>query len=369
MNKKLFSRVLIHLLFCTFTVLFFRMNSFLRPLSYGALYKECIAGLIVLSVFYMNYFLLFPKLYEKRRFGSYITISLVVLAIASLAEVRLVYPQVYGIVEKMNIDFRRYFANQTVMIFLRDSCFFLFSFMLSVIHSLIGDKRDLYRFLQDQKHLIVAKELQNKINVTLDYEDITHCQQIENYAYINLLNGKRYTRNCTLSDLSDDIGPNYCTRISRNIVVMYAHIQSFDPNTVFVQTHEGIVGFNITNHYREKAFSQLKSHVCGYNVVSSNEAKTKVNSENPQTSPLLKESPDTEQTPLNPETKNFADTLTIQQVLSFLKENPGCKGSDIIRHFNFSLRTANRILAQLKADGLIEYIGAKKTGGYYVVSS
>ena len=32
-----------------------------------------------------------------------------------------------------------------------------------------------------------------------------------------------------------------------------------------------------------------------------------------------------------------------------------------------SLSTVNRILAQLKADGLIEYAGSKKTGGYRTV--
>ncbi len=35
---------------------------------------------------------------------------------------------------------------------------------------------------------------------------------------------------------------------------------------------------------------------------------------------------------------------------------------------HFSQSTVNRILGQLKADGLIEYDGSKKTGGYRVVN-
>ena len=33
---------------------------------------------------------------------------------------------------------------------------------------------------------------------------------------------------------------------------------------------------------------------------------------------------------------------------------------------NLSVATVNRILKQLKQDGLIEYVGSKKTGGYRV---
>ncbi len=367
MNKKLFSQILIHLLFCIFTVLFFRMNSFLRPLSYGALYKECIAGGIVLSVFYMNYFLLFPKFYEKRRFGSYVTVSLAVLAIASLVEEKLVYPQIYRIVENMNINFKRYFANQTGMIFLRDSCFFLFSFLLCIIHSLIEEKHDLYRYLNNQKHLIVAKDLQNKINVTFDYDDITHCLQIQNYTYFYLLNGKRYTRYCTMSDLSDDIGSDYCVRIARNILVMYAYIQSFDQNTVFVQTHEGITGFKITDYYKEHALSQLNSHAIGSNIIRSDVAETTAI---PEGSPVesAPEKPNVEKSAQTNEIEQI-EPKTVQQMLSFINEHPGCKSSDITEHFHFSLSTANRVLKQLRDEGKIIYEGSKKTGGYYVVSS
>ena len=51
-------------------------------------------------------------------------------------------------------------------------------------------------------------------------------------------------------------------------------------------------------------------------------------------------------------------------VAEFISDHPGCKGSDIAEHFHVSLTTVNRILAQLKAEGLVEYVGSKKTGGY-----
>ena len=333
MNKKFYAQFLAHLLFCVFTILFFRLNSFLRPAAYGAFYKEYIAGGIVLTVFYLNYFLLYPMLYNERRFTLYFISILACLMMASLLEERIIHKQMFEIVKDLEINITHYFAEQTVMIFLRDACFFLFSFMICVIRSYYNEKRDIYRYLHNQKHLIVAKDIQTKNTVTLNFEDITHCQQIENYAYLYLQNGSRYTRNCTLSSLAEDIGPNYSVRISRNIIVMYAYVQSFDKNTVFIQTHEGIVGFNITEHYREKAFSQLVSHIIQAKVAENDEVQSS------------------------------------QQVLSFIEANPDCKGYDITEHLHVSLTTVNRILKQLKDQGLIEYVGAKKTGGYRVVPS
>ncbi len=357
MNKKSYMLFLAHFLFCVFTVLFFRLNSFLRPAAFGAFYKEYIAGGIVLTVFYLNYFLLYPKLYHERRFTLYAISILTCLMMASLLEERIIYQQMFEIVKDLDINITHYFAEQTVMIFLRDACFFLFSFMICVIRSFYNEKRDLYRYLHNQKHLIVAKDIQKKNTVTLNIKDITHCQQIENYAYLYLQNGNRYSRNCTLSSLAEDIGSDYSVRISRNIIAMYAYIQSFDKNTVFIQTHEGVIGFNITNYYRETAFSQLMLHVVRRNVAENNLPFEDL-------SPTLPEIKQDAESRFQIDAAQLDETQSTQMVLSFISEHPDCKGSDIAEHFHVSLSTVNRILAQLKAEGLVEHVGSKKTGGY-----
>ncbi len=368
MNKKIVFEILVHLLLCIFILLFFRLNSFLRPLAIGALYKEYIAGGIVLLVFYLNFFILYPRLYSECRFESYFIVAFASLITSALVEESLVYPQISQLVNGIGINTHRYFTSQTIFVFLRNSCYFLFSFMLCTIRSLKEDKRDLYRHLQDQKHLIVAKDIQGKNNVTLDYEDITYCQQEENYAYLYLMNGKRYYRNSTLSDLSDDIGPACCVRISRNVVVMYAYVQLFDQNTVFVQTYDRIKGFNITNYYKENALLQLQSHVLGSKVNSPKvEEKTTLSNSIPTES--LLEDPNVEQFCQTVETEQVEKPQTIQQVLVFISAHPGCKNPDIAERFRISQSTVNRILKQLKEDGLITYEGSKKTGGYRAVSS
>jgi len=363
MNKKFYAQVFIHLSFCILTVLFFRLNSFLRPAAFGAFYKEYIAGGIVLTVFYLNYFLLYPKLYHERRFTLYAISILTCLMMASLLEERIIYQQMFEIVKDLDINITHYFAEQTVMIFLRDACLFLFSFMICVIRSFYNEKRDLYRYLHNQKHLIVAKDIQKKNTVTLNIKDITHCQQIENYAYLYLQNGNRYSRNCTLSSLAEDIGPDYSVRISRNIIAMYAYVQSFDQNTVFIQTQDGIIAFNITDYYKKEALSQLSLHVIL--------AKGSDNEETPDTPTI--ESPEerlkANPTPQTNETGQDDNRESFQPVLSYINFHPDCKGSDIANHFHVSLSTVNRTLKQFRKQGLIEYVGSKKTGGYRVVPS
>ena len=367
MNKKTFPLFIVHLLFCLIVVFFFRNNSFLRPTASGALYKEYITGLIALTVCYLNYFVFYPKLYMERRYIRYIFVTIVCLITASMVEEILVYKQILEIVRDLNIDLRLYFVDQTIMILLRDSCFFLFSFMVCTIRTLYGDKHDIYQFLRDKNHLVVAKTLKNE-TATLQISEISYCQQIENYTYIYLINGTPYTKNCTMSVLADDLGPDCSVRISRNIIVMYAYIQSFDQNTVFVQTHKGIEGFKITNFYKEQTLSHLMSHVIGSRVNRSNVVNVKKSTVN-TFAESYQENHNFEQILPIEETGHVEEPEAAQQVLSFISEHPGCKSSDLTGQFHISLSTVNRILRQLKAEGLIAYEGSKKTGGYKAVSS
>ena len=59
----------------------------------------------------------------------------------------------------------------------------------------------------------------------------------------------------------------------------------------------------------------------------------------------------------------------VRPIHSFIRKYPGCKASDIAAKVKISQSTVNRILKQLKAEGLIEYTGSKKTGGYRVKES
>ena len=52
---------------------------------------------------------------------------------------------------------------------------------------------------------------------------------------------------------------------------------------------------------------------------------------------------------------------------SSIDRNPGIAGTAIVSAIDKSRASIMRAIAQLKKDGLVEYRGSKKTGGYYAI--
>ena len=52
---------------------------------------------------------------------------------------------------------------------------------------------------------------------------------------------------------------------------------------------------------------------------------------------------------------------------SSIDRNPGIAGTAIVSAIDKSCASIMRAIAQLKKDGLVEYRGSKKTGGYYAI--
>jgi ATP-dependent DNA helicase RecG len=63
---------------------------------------------------------------------------------------------------------------------------------------------------------------------------------------------------------------------------------------------------------------------------------------------------------------NEGINLDLGKILSYLKNNPLSKHSDIKQIIVRSDATVERYLKILKDNGIIEYVGAKKTGGYRI---
>lgn len=362
MKNKQHLKVLFHLLFCTCIILFFRFNSLFRPIANGAFYKEYVAAAIVLSVFYFNFYFLYPQLYIKRRYVSYVITSFFILIVASLAEETLVFRQVFEIAQHLNINFHVYFTLQTIMLLIRDSCFFFFSFFVSTVYFLNKEKDEINQHLSSHNHLIIAKGSHN-LTVTIHINDIAYCQQNANYTNIYLSNGMCYTRNCSMSVLAEDLGPLCSVRISRSVIAMFAYIQSFDEKTVYIQTHEGEKGFNITHSYRDQALAQLNAH-----FKDKDEMKNlAITGEKNDT--FFEETKDMEIEAIQNDATQAMKKNVLKPILEYIKERPGCKSSDLTDHIHISRSTVNRTLKQLKDEGLIEYVGSKKTGGYMMVES
>ena len=64
-NSKKIVTIVLNVLFCAVLLWFFSRNCFLRPYA-GSMWKELFTGVMQLATLYINYFLLYPLLVEKR---------------------------------------------------------------------------------------------------------------------------------------------------------------------------------------------------------------------------------------------------------------------------------------------------------------
>ena len=267
MKEKQKSKKIKAVLFTIFAVLVlfaFNYYSLLRPAAYGALYKESITAIFVVLICFLNYFVLFPSLYRKRKFLLYAVSTFFSVLTAAIAEEVLVYPQVSEIISQigdMTLHENIFFLSVTLLI--RNLCFLGLFFLVSLLEDSFRENVEIKESLKRINNLIVVRSdnYTNKNEMTtIPISDIVYCQQEENYTYIFTKDGKKFNRNCSLSNFVKELGDQLVVRISRGVIVFYKHIQSFDDNNVYVEfmDKEKPVGFLISNTYKENTMSLLQ---------------------------------------------------------------------------------------------------------------
>ncbi len=361
MNKKI--KAVLFTLFAVLVLCAFNYYSLLRPAAYGALYKESITAIFVVSICFLNYFVLFPILYKKRKFLLYAVSTFFSVLIAAIAEEVLVYPQVSEIISQIgDLTLHEYTIFLIVTLFIRNLCFLGLFFLVSLLEDFFRENMEIKESLKRINNLIIVRSDNTNKNemVTIPLSDIVYCQQDENYTYFFTTDGNKYNRNCSLSSFAKELGNQLVVRVSRGVIVFYKHVHSFDENNVYVafMDKEKPIGFLISNAYKENAMRLLKKNTTPrphhVNELLPNPEQTQGIEETIQISNEMESTCQTE------------ERNNIQFVLDYINGHPDCKGTDIVQFCRLSLSTVNRILKQLKDEGLIEYTGSKKTGGYRV---
>jgi ATP-dependent DNA helicase RecG len=62
---------------------------------------------------------------------------------------------------------------------------------------------------------------------------------------------------------------------------------------------------------------------------------------------------------------NVGANVGVNSLLAYIQANPGLRAGEMAGTFTVTQRTIERWLKQLKENGVIEFRGAAKTGGYY----
>ena len=344
-NKSdLIGKICAHVLFCAAVIYFFGRNCTLRFAACGALYKEYLVALLPLAVFYLTGFVLFPLLMLRNRRVWYAVAVLACSLSAATAELLFVAPQLVPVVE-MTLGEEQVsasFLNFLFFITLRDLTF------AAVAQSM----RDKY----EARLSAVAQEMdessENPASHFFKTGSILFCQQSRNVTWIHLDDGRIIPRHGSLKKLENLLGTEVFVNVSRDTIVMRDKILSYDDHHV----DAGVPGKGQTKRiawgpsFYEKAKMVLESAPCGQQTSQDEESTCrkpqKVDEELPE---------------------YVRDNRTLRVVYRYIAQHPNCKATDVKTRSHVSQSTVNRILAQLKKEGLIEYRGSKKYGGYVVV--
>ena len=345
---------------CAAVVVFFGRNCVLRLAAFGAPYKEYLCGVTVLVLFYVNVLFLFPKLYLKGNNLAYLIAVFLCGVVAAIAELVFVNPQIAPL---LNASFDT-IATQAIMrkylflISLRNFGVMAIGYTICEIRNQRHSREHHETRLRNVVQEIDAKSADNKDDF-IKVSNILYCQQARNTTCIYYAGGNIFFRYGSLKKTSELIGADKMIQVSKDLIVNRDFIYSYTENEVV-----------ITDSMRQKKIS-----------LSCSSSFFKRNGEETQ---AIREQESSQQTDVCDTEDNVAhknihlnrkrlmslikQNQHVRPIHSFIRKHPGCKSSDIAASVELSQSTVNRILKKLKDEGLIEYTGSKKTGGYRVVN-
>lgn len=352
-HLKTITNVLLNVIFCILTLWLFSRNSILRPYA-GSSFKEFIAGLLLLGTVYVNYFLLYPSLYQKHSHIIYwLTLVLTVLLTGGI-DLIIAYPNIVScsapIIEMVGPF--SYFSKILFFLVGRNMALNFFPFLLRdrkhFQQSLEKEVRVVY---QDVRKIDVEDSDNNILLVPID--DIFYCLQNGNYAYVYLVQNKRYTRNGSMKHLAQLLGDDFI-RITATTLLPFRHIKACKNNVVIMKKmpwQEEAITFKLESHNQEQIEEKVAEGIMRYRLKAGKKKAPKKTAHR-----------DMKRKPILPP-KDAVET-----VFSYIQKHPDCKSADIVAKTSHSLSTVERCFSELRKQGRITYVGSKKTGGYRVVN-
>lgn len=201
------------------------------------------------------------------------------------------------------------------------------------------------------KNQLVVKS-QGKTTV-IDIDPIYLCRQEKNYAILYSVDGQKFKKRISLKDLEDLLRTKQFIRISKSDIIKLPFIKRCEDNILILKDKviSNTKAVSIGKSFMETAIPVILQFL--KNDLESNSIQECAMPETAQT--LI---PTTIIQNLNPK------ATKIQQYVSSHNE---CKLDDVVSGTSIPKSTVSRYLKELQQNGLIEYVGSKKTGGYRVV--
>ena len=349
-QPKTIVTILLNILFCASLLWFFSRNAFFRP-CLGSMGKEFISGLLLLATIYANYYIFYPKLYKSHT--SLYWSSVVIACLLSVGiELALGYTYIASCCAQVIqlVGPFSFFSKILFLIVFRNLAFNLFAYVLrerkQLQQSLETESKVVYQFA---RMLDVCDDQNNCQHIPVD--NILYCKKNGNETEIHTVDGIKYTRYCTLKYLEQHLGNKEFIRISSSVIVPLQYIASCDGKAVALK-YKLSTGTPLAFKLDSKRAPQIAAAINEY-LRRDIEEKESVQLESGEEKGKKGSS-------IPPKEK-------LDAVLHYIKDHPGCRSTEIISHTSFSQTTMDRCLFELKKEGLIEYTGSKKSGGYYPI--
>jgi hypothetical protein len=354
-NTNKIVTIVLNVLFCAALLYFFSRNSFLRPYA-GSMWKELFAGVMQLTTLYINYFLLYPLLVEKRHSRTLYWLAVgVMVLVFTVLELAIARPYIMEcsrfIIEQ--IGFYSFFSK---LLFAVGGRYLFFNFF----PYLFRERKQLQEAL-DAEVKIVYQEVRkldvvdhNNQLILIPIDDIYYCRQDGNYTRIYTVDNIWHSRLGSMIHLEQLFGDEEFVRISSTLLVPYKYIASCKENEVVMKKMPWTrtpLKFTIdTKNSEEVAGMVARNLALGNEQHGCRGAMNRVSASNRK-----------RRHPINPSQEKQ------EIVFAFVQSHPGTRSTEITTGTSISQSTVERCLAELRKQGRVAYVGSKKNGGYEAV--
>lgn len=351
--KKTIPLVIGQVMFFSFFFWYFLQYSFLRP--HADVWIDCIIALLLIATMAVNFWVLFPLIIERNSFRFYMVTALIEVLFINTLEYALTSQAVlylYGDIV--------YQEGKAVSILLPTYCnTFLRDFALLIFVGLVADNIQLsekqiendQELLRSKNQLLVRN--QGKTCV-IDIAPIYLCRQGKNYATLYSVDGQIYKKRISMKDLENLLKAQQFIRISKSDIIRLSSIKKCEDNLLILK--DAVV----TN---TKAIAISKSFMENVIPTILQFLQNELESVSVPDSSLEEAQQQTAIT--EPEIPMLSPKAAIIQ--QYVSSHRDCKLDEIVSGTKIPKSTVTRYLKELQQDGLIEYVGSKKTGGYRVV--
>lgn len=367
MRKSKLFKIVCHIAFIVGLLWCFSNYSLLRPVSYGAIYKEYLVAIILLIMLYADYFVFIPKFYLKRNYSVFLILSFTIIVVATVLEMLLVAP---NIVTCLPSSFSEQEIHHSIVIhsFLvgfRNIAFLLFFFVLRIFeHEREILKKERIALAKNKGFICVPNGNENI--KTISISDISYILHEKNYTYIHTIDGNRYCKYCSLSSMEELLPENLFLRVNRNAIIPLNKITRYTEDSVSILYGNPAqeISFTLSEKYvpniREKIASAVGLNLSADGLNSKNDG---LNGRSGGLNEGINKA----------NLEEFMDNIAYNEDLLILcqiiAKDPSVTMKSLSDQLGVSLKTVERRIKILKDKGVLQHSGAKKNGEYVFAPS